>query len=194
MARTRSATAHEKVIWAAAELFAERGIEGTSMDAIADVSGVSKATIYKHWADKDALLFEVLEEINGLKTRPAFNSGTTRDNVVAVLAYHPREHSELRSRIMPHFMAYAGKHRAFGDLWRNRVMDPPRAELTRLLKAAVKKGELQTMNVELALAQLLGPILYWYVFLRRAQEDPSALAKSVVDTFWRAHSAKRLRA
>ena len=68
MARTRSASAHEKVIWAAAELFAERGVDGASMDAIAEESTVSKATIYKHWADKNALLLEVLEQINGLSS------------------------------------------------------------------------------------------------------------------------------
>ena len=39
---------------------AERGVEGSSMDAIAEASGVSKATIYKHWADKDALLLEMV--------------------------------------------------------------------------------------------------------------------------------------
>ena len=37
------------------QLFSERGIDATSMDAIAETSGVSKATIYKHWQDKDAL-------------------------------------------------------------------------------------------------------------------------------------------
>jgi len=35
MARPRSTEAHEKVLNAALELFAERGIETTSMDAIA---------------------------------------------------------------------------------------------------------------------------------------------------------------
>ena len=37
---------------ASLSLFAKDGIDATSMDAIAEVSGVSKATIYKHWHDK----------------------------------------------------------------------------------------------------------------------------------------------
>ena len=45
---------------AALDLFGERGIDATSMDAIAQASGVSKATIYNHWADKEALLMEVM--------------------------------------------------------------------------------------------------------------------------------------
>ena len=60
MARPRSAQAHKKVLDAAVQLFSERGIDATSMDAIAEASGVSKATIYKHWQDKDALCLEVM--------------------------------------------------------------------------------------------------------------------------------------
>jgi AcrR family transcriptional regulator len=191
MARTPSTSAHKKVLDAAALLFADRGIEGTSMDAIAESSTVSKATIYKHWADKDALLLEVLEEINGLKTRPAFDSGDIKKDMIAVLAYRPDENVELRNRITPQFMAYSAKRAEFGDLWRKRVMQPPRGELSRLLKQAIKKGQLEPMDLEMALAQLLGPIVYWYVFLRRTHQTPQPLASTVVDTFWRAFESKR---
>ncbi|HVW86443.1 MAG TPA: helix-turn-helix domain-containing protein, partial [Bryobacteraceae bacterium] len=65
MARTPSKEAHDKVLAAAIRLIAERGIEGTSMDAIASASGVSKATVYKHWANKEALLIEVVKSFSG---------------------------------------------------------------------------------------------------------------------------------
>ena len=70
MARTRSSEAHDKVLRAALDLFGERGIDATSMDAIAQASGVSKATIYNHWADKEALLMEVMEFIHGVNRQP----------------------------------------------------------------------------------------------------------------------------
>ena len=50
MPRVRSARAHEQVLIAAQELFSERGIDGASMDAIAATSGVSKRTLYNHFA------------------------------------------------------------------------------------------------------------------------------------------------
>jgi AcrR family transcriptional regulator len=52
MSRGLSARAHSKVLESATELFADRGIDATSVDAIAVASGVSKATIYKHWRTK----------------------------------------------------------------------------------------------------------------------------------------------
>ena len=157
------------------------------MDAIARDSGVSKATIYKHWADKNALLLEVMAEVNGLDQRPSFDSGDTRSDLIAVLAYRPPQHAEIRERIMPQFMAYSAHHHEVGLAWRNMVMNPPRRELTHLLKLGIAKGELAAiLNIELSLALLLGPILYWFIFLRQAEENPRKLAEEVVDAFWKA--------
>lgn len=43
------------ILEAAMTLFPERGYEGVSMDAIAQHAGVSKLTVYNHFADKEAL-------------------------------------------------------------------------------------------------------------------------------------------
>jgi hypothetical protein len=78
-------------------------------------------------------------------------------------------------------------------------MDPPRKELRRLLKAAIAKGELSPeLDAEVSLALLLGPIIYWFVFLRQqtvdprvlADADPRVLAEKVVEAFWRAFGMK----
>jgi AcrR family transcriptional regulator len=194
MARTRSASAHQKVLRAALELVAERGIDATSMDAIAQKSGVSKATIYKHWADKNALLLEMLAQVFGLQARPTFDSGNTRADMIAVLAHHPPDNAEMREKIKPHLMAYSSTNPTFGLAWRNIVMDPPRRELRLLLKRGIQKRELSpAVDPELSLALLLGPVVYWYAFLRRTWEDPMPLAEGIVDAFWKAFGVKKKR-
>ena len=193
MARTRSASAHRKVLDAALELIAERGVNATSMDAIARKSGVSKATIYKHWADKDALLLDVMADLHELHRRPIFNSGNTRADLIAVLSYRPREKAGIRERIMPHLIAYSASNASFGLAWRNMVMEPPRRELKRLLKRGIEKSELApNLDVDLSLALLLGPIIYWHVFLRRTSENPKGLAEGVVEAFWRAFGRRKV--
>ena len=89
MARTPSLRAHASVLAAALELFCERGIDTTSMDAIAEKSGVSKATIYKHWSDKAALCLDVLAKLHEVDDRPVFDSGDIRADLEAVLGYRP---------------------------------------------------------------------------------------------------------
>ena len=194
MARTRSASAHNKVLHTALELVAEHGVDATSMDAIARTSGVSKATIYKHWTDKDALLLEMLAEVNGLHTRPVFDSGNTRADMVAVLSYRPREDADMRERITRHFAAYSATNLSFGNAWRNMVMEPPRRELRHLIKRGIEKGELSPkLDVDLSLALLLGPILYWYIFLRRPSGDAKGLAEGIIEAFWRAFGLEKNR-
>jgi AcrR family transcriptional regulator len=190
MARPQSADAHRKVLDAALELVAERGIDATSMDAIAEASGVSKATIYKHWADKDALLLEMLAEASGLYTRPRFDSGNTRADMIEVLSYRVQEHADLRERLMPHVISYSTRNVSFGETWRNLVMNPAREELSRLIISGIQKGELrQNLDLDLALALLLGPVLYWKIFFKNKQQGPALLAEAVVDAFWRGFGA-----
>ena len=192
MARTPSKIAHNKVIHAALELVGERGVDATSMDAIAARSGVSKATVYKHWAGKEALLLEMIAAINGLDSRPTFDSGDTRADMAAVLSYRPRENLRMREKILPHFAAYSASHAEFGSAWRNMVMEPPRRELRRLIGQGMAKGELaDNLDIELCLALLLGPMLYWHIFLRKPATDLKLLADGVIEAFWRAFALPR---
>src|SRR5215469_11518096 len=116
MARTRSPQAHKKVIDAAVSLFSERGIEATSMDAIAEASGVSKATIYKHWPDKDSLCLEVMGFVHGLdEERPAFDSADFRADLIAQLQYQPAaDRQAMRDKLTPQMIAYAARNAALG--------------------------------------------------------------------------------
>src|SRR6201996_9177238 len=118
MARPKSAQAHKKVLDAAVQLFSERGIDATSMDAIAETSGVSKATIYKHWQDKDALVLEVMGHLHGLDEEPpVFDSGDLRADLIAQLQYQPAaDRQALREKMTPHMIAYASRNQAVGVL------------------------------------------------------------------------------
>lgn len=194
MSRTRSESAHQKVLQAAVELVAERGVDAASMDAIAAKSGVSKATIYKHWADKEALLLEMVAAIHGLHARPIFDSGNTRADMAAVLGYRPKDNARARERILPHLVAYSARNVVFGHAWRSVVMDPPRRELQHLIRQGIAKGELAgDLDMDLCLAELLGPILYWHLFLRKTSSDPKDLAEGVVEAFWRAFGLRNRR-
>jgi AcrR family transcriptional regulator len=195
LARPRSDIAHKKVLEAALSLMAERGIDATSMDAIAERSGVSKATIYNHWPDKEALLLEAMAALHGLRDRPAFDSGDARADMVAVLAYQPaRRRASLQERILPHFVAYSARNSRFGDAWRRMALGPPRQELTRLLAQAVEAGELADIPPsDLALSLLLGPIVYNHIFGRSKACQPEDIARIVVDEFWQAYRPERVQ-
>ena len=195
MARTRSVEAHRKVLEGAIQLFAEHGIDATSMDAIAEISGVSKATIYKHWRDKDALCLEVLSQLHGLNEKlPTFDSGDFRADLIAQLRYQPaREHQEMRERITPHMIAYASRNREMGTVWRARVVEPARIALSTMIKRGTALGILRRgIDPEIAIALLLGPLIYRHVFITKAGgKAPRDLEVHVADTFLAAFAAGR---
>lgn len=55
----------ETILRTAARLFAERGFEGTSLDAVADELGMHKATLYHYINSKQEVLYQVLVQSFG---------------------------------------------------------------------------------------------------------------------------------
>lgn len=60
----------QAILGAATALFLEHGFAGTSMDAIAAHAGVSKLTVYAHFADKDGLFQAIVRARCDADNRP----------------------------------------------------------------------------------------------------------------------------
>jgi AcrR family transcriptional regulator len=195
MPRGLSQRAHTKVVESALELFAERGVDATSVDAIAAASGVSKATIYKHWADKDALAMEVMVYVHESDDGPPDrDSGDLKADVIAYLLYEPPRHkAELKNRIMPHLIAYSARNPEFGRAWRTRVLERARSGLKKLLRQGIERGIFSAvLDEELAVALLLGPMMFSHIFGQRL--DRTWLANGTVESFWKACARQRSEA
>lgn len=53
--------ARDRILETAYELFSRRGIRGVGVDEVIDRAGVAKATLYRHFTSKDALVLAFLE-------------------------------------------------------------------------------------------------------------------------------------
>ena len=185
MPGTRSAEAHEKVLDAAIRVIAERGIEGASMDAIAQLSGVSKATVYKHWTGKEALCLEAIAKLQG--ELPEFDTGKPREDITNLLRHLVESRkTEIWGKIWPRLIGYAAGHPDFAYALQTRSTAPRRMQLARLLKEAGTRGQLRPdIDVDFAMDLLFGPILHCR--LRGAEVDANA-PERIVDVFWKAWS------
>ena len=74
----RSALKRQAILDAATEIFLKGGYLGTNMDEIAALSEVSKQTVYKHFASKEALFIAVVSSMTD-------DTGNTVRNAVAEL-------------------------------------------------------------------------------------------------------------
>ncbi|MCB1030403.1 MAG: TetR/AcrR family transcriptional regulator, partial [Acidimicrobiales bacterium] len=77
-----SQNTRERILVAALDAFAERGVDGTSLDAVATVVGVRKQTLLYWFASKEQLLLGVVdhavEELGSQLTHAALGAGTDR--------------------------------------------------------------------------------------------------------------------
>lgn len=55
LAEERTALAADRILDAAARLFAEHGVAGVGMAEVAAAAGCSRATLYRYWPDRGAL-------------------------------------------------------------------------------------------------------------------------------------------
>lgn len=57
---------HERILWAATDVFLEVGFERTSMDAVASRAETTKRTLYSHFENKEDLYLAVIKLVRGL--------------------------------------------------------------------------------------------------------------------------------
>jgi AcrR family transcriptional regulator len=177
------------VLKAALRLIGDRGIEATSMDAIAAEAAVSKATVYKHWATKDALLIEVIGTMtDGV---PEFHSGDAKSDLRNFLRHvaQSRKREEL-GRLWPRVISYAVSNPDFARALQQFFFVPRRQQIAGILERAVGSGELRSgIDSDLAMDLLIGPLMH------RRFVDPAAipveLADRVTDYFWEIFGARK---
>jgi AcrR family transcriptional regulator len=181
MARTLSAEAHEKALEATVQLIADRGIDATRVDAIAHISGVSKATLYKHWKNRDELLLAAIGRLG--KEYPVFNSGDTRADLIAFLGYLAhKKRSERAGRIWPRIIAHSCMNSEFARVLRQRFTAPARERMMELLRRGIAKGDLPSnLDLDFARDLLIGPIMHRRI---HGSKIPPDLPERVVDVFW----------
>jgi AcrR family transcriptional regulator len=55
----RTAATRERIVTVAAQLFGERGVEATTMDAVARAANLSRTSVFNHFPYKEAILVEI---------------------------------------------------------------------------------------------------------------------------------------
>lgn len=95
---TRAASAHDKLLNAAAALFYDHGIAGTGIDAVVQRAGVAKKSLYNNFSSKADLVGQYLQarhaEWLGLNAARQATALTPRDRVLAVFDAY-QDHAEF---------------------------------------------------------------------------------------------------
>ena len=135
--RQRSEARSAEILWAAAQLFAARGIAGASTRDIAAAAQTTERTLFKHFGSKDALVRAVLEEavlshlapvsLAGLQAAIASCDGDVQAWHRALLEARLRDLStapELTRLLLSELLRDAGVRAAFAAQWQAAAWRP----------------------------------------------------------------------
>ena len=133
-------TTRERILASAERLFAERGFERVSMPAIAKASGVTAGAIYKHFASKADLLFEVVR--SALFSIPSLSAPRNELGSLPrqVAIYTEREAKQLRQLSLEIHSA-SRKHPRVRSVLR-RALEMNVQQLRRTIEPAQRAGKI----------------------------------------------------
>jgi len=187
--RPRRADVDTAILDAAAALLAERGYARMSMEAVAELAGVGKPTVYRRWESKEELAAAAVAAMRD----PGLPEDTEDPRADAI-----RFVRETRVGIggkgdddlamIGTMLAEEARHPELLESFRDQLIRPRRRHLMAILRRAQQLGQLrEDTDLELAAHMLIGPYFSQYVAGRpRRRNDPEKL----VDAVWRAFSPR----
>src|SRR5579859_3989703 len=140
--RPRSAEADRAIMAATLELLAERGLDAMSIEEVAARAGVGKTTIYRRWPSKGLLALDAFV-ISFRAEQPLPDTGTLRGDLLSALQAWVRAVTQTAmGPMLTGLIAEAQHDQELRGAWRDRVLEPLRAQHRIMLDRAIARGEI----------------------------------------------------
>ena len=182
--RPRSERTRKALLAAARELLELGGLRGLSMDAIAARAGASKATIYRWWPNKAALVMDAyLEDTN---PRIAFrHNRSTRTELRRQLRTVIRAmHHSPAGRTLAALIAESQHDPELATALRERFIAVRREDAAQLLERGRRRGELRgDLETGVVIDALYGA-LYYRLLVSRDPTGPEYADALLDQLFW----------
>jgi AcrR family transcriptional regulator len=179
----RSARVHEAVLAATEELLAEGGLPAATVDAIAARSGVSKATIYKHWPSRTAVAAKAFGRMMA-DALPPPDTGSTRDDLAEQVRRVSSFYAGDRGRVFAQLLAACVEDPAGAPYFREYFLAGRREAIARLWHRGLDRGDADPeAGIDDVIDLLFGPLVFRLLTGHRplTDENASSLARCALD-------------
>jgi len=181
--RPRSARADEAIIEAVIALLDEgTPVEAVSIEAVAARAGVGKATIYRRWANKDALLIDAVNALKG--PLPVVAGESVREDLCTLLRPVGQGTMIRSSSVLPCLIPELRRNPAMHRVYQG-IIEPRRELMRQVLRRGIASGELRPdLDLEVVMAMLVGPMLAQSVLNWNPDLDRATLPERLVAAVW----------
>ena len=170
--RPRSEQARVSILRSTLKLLGKNGFSDLTIEAVAAHANVGKATVYRWWPNKAALITDAFASSTGRKlnfpdTGSVFTDMNQQMRQVAKIFRSPR------GRILSAILAAGQSDRDVIAAFRERFMKPRRQEAYATIRRGIQRGELRhDVNLDVLLDSLYGPI-YMRFLIRHDKLTPN---------------------
>jgi AcrR family transcriptional regulator len=186
--RPRNARTDRAIIEAVFDLLsAGQSADALSMEGVAAKAGVGKATIYRRWPNKEALLVEAVAAMKGPLPEPAGES--VRDDLVMLIAAMRNKRMEHYGKVTLCLLPEIARSPEMRRIYQG-VIEPRREIMRGVLRRGITTGELRPdLDVELTLLMLSGPTIAQNMTHWNPQVPDDSFAEDLVDAVLRGAAA-----
>ncbi len=158
--RQRSVKAQSAILAATCQLLEKKCLRGVTVEAIAQRSGVSKATIYKWWPNKafvalDAFLMRMNRDV------PTPDTGSAEEDFREQLKSLVHFYASHAGRLYCQFIAECQSDPVFLAAFRERFLQSRRNDVRVMWQRGIARGEIRSeVDGEIGLDLIYGPVLF----------------------------------
>ena len=181
--RPRSAEADAAILAATLETLVTDGFRALTMEKVRERAGVGKATIYRRYPSKEALVRAAVEHLNqGVLPEPP-DTGSVRGDfgaIVAALLAGAEVSGALT--FMPRMLSEVAHDADLRMIFYAALVQPRRDAVAAIVRRAIGRGEIRAdMDVDLAVDLIAGPMVYRAVITGGDVEQIGERAMQVLD-------------
>jgi AcrR family transcriptional regulator len=142
------------------QLLERTGFAGTSMEAVSSAAGITKGTLYYHFASKDVLittmLYGVLDRERNITQETLARAKTARDQLeaMAVLSFSRQQHTQRIMMMVTDAQRFLPTH-----LWQElfaRFMSEAHAPLENIMKFGIENLEFEPHDTQFSAWAFMG--------------------------------------
>jgi len=181
--RPRSVEADRAILAATVDLLAEEGYGGVTMEGVAARAGVGKATVYRRWPSKSALVVDAISACRENRWQPPDTGSVREDLLVFVRGFMDHIRTSDAGRVMPALVTELARSAELAAAFREGFVQPRRARVLDAIGRGVERGEVRAGVDPEVVADAVVALLM-HRFLITGMEIDDGLPERVIDILW----------
>lgn len=176
----RGAAREAAILQVTLELLAESGYDQLTIDAVAARARCSKATIYRRWPGKAALVITAVRQHAGQPAMAVPDTGSLRSDLLAALQAMRSSLSGQDAALILGLLIAMHRDPELADVVRQQVLLAKREVFDAVIARAVARGDVQATADGALLAEISSAVLFSRLLVTGEPLD-SAFTRHLVD-------------